>query len=87
MFEAAACGVPVLTDVWEGLDTFYRPGTEILFCRTTEDILNALELSDAELGRIARAARERTLAEHTADRRAAELETIMEETGCRMAGA
>jgi hypothetical protein len=37
------------------------------------DALAALDLSDAELTRIARAARERTLAEHTSERRAATL--------------
>src|SRR5262249_21778454 len=35
LFEAAACGVPVLTDVWEGLDHFYKPGEEMIFCRST----------------------------------------------------
>ena len=38
----------------------------------------ALERSDEELSRIARAARERTLAEHTADRRASELIAAIE---------
>jgi spore maturation protein CgeB len=87
LFEAAACGVPVLTDVWEGLDTFYLHGEEMIFCRTTADVLDALQLSDAELNRVARAARERTLAEHTADQRALELETVMEEVACRTARA
>src|SRR6185369_8117440 len=30
LFEAAACGAPILTDTWEGLDQFYTPGEEIL---------------------------------------------------------
>jgi spore maturation protein CgeB len=80
LFEAAACGAPILTDAWEGLEQFYRPGEEILLCRSTEDVLNALAMSDAQLRRIAVAARERTLAEHTADRRVIDLETILEET-------
>lgn len=79
LFEAAACGVPILSDEWEGLDHFYTPGTEILLCRDTDDVLNALELSDAELNRIAAAARERTLAEHTAERRAIDFERILED--------
>jgi hypothetical protein len=36
-------------------------------------------MSDAEVARIARLARERTLEEHTADRRAAELEAVIED--------
>jgi spore maturation protein CgeB len=73
LFEAAACGVPVLSDAWEGLDQFFTPGREILVARDTGEALAALELDDAELARVARAARERVLAEHTAERRAAEL--------------
>lgn len=87
LFEAAACGVPVLTDVWEGLETFYRPGHEMLFCRTTDDVLRALESSKEELAAMAGAARERTLSAHTAAHRAIELESIMEEAACRMARA
>jgi spore maturation protein CgeB len=73
LFEAAACGTPVITDRWEGIETFYAPGAEMLTVDGTEDVLTALELSDAELAAIARAARERTLAEHTSAHRAAEL--------------
>jgi spore maturation protein CgeB len=77
LFEAAACGTPVLTDWWEGLDQFYESGREILVARSTEDAMAALELEDAELRRIAQAARERTLEEHSADRRAVELEAAL----------
>jgi spore maturation protein CgeB len=81
LFEASACGTPLLTDWWEGLEEFYRPGEEILVARTTEDAVGALELSDAELGKIARAARERAMEEHTADRRARDLEQALETPG------
>ncbi len=78
LFEAAACGVPILTDTWDGLDAFFTPGEEILVARTAEDALAALDRPDAELRGIARRARERTLAEHTADRRARELVAAIE---------
>jgi spore maturation protein CgeB len=78
LFEAAACGVPILSDWWEGLDTFFTPDVEILIARNAGDTLRALERSPDELRRIADAARERTLAEHTADRRAQELEAVLE---------
>jgi spore maturation protein CgeB len=74
LFEAAACGVPLLSDYWEGLDQFFTPGTEIVIAHATEDVIAALELSDGELRRIARAARERTLEEHSAWKRAEDLE-------------
>lgn len=77
LFEAAACRVPVLTDVWDGLDEFFEPGREILTARDTKDAIAALEMSDEQLGRISAAARERTLEEHTSAARARELETIL----------
>jgi spore maturation protein CgeB len=78
LFEAAACGVPIVSDWWEGLDAFFAPGREILVAHDSADVIAALERSDGELRRIAGDARERTLAEHTADRRAAELEAAVE---------
>ncbi|MBV9774453.1 MAG: glycosyltransferase, partial [Gemmatimonadetes bacterium] len=81
LFEAAACGTPLLSDWWEGLDEFFVPGEEILVARGTDDALRALDLAPAELERIARAARERTLAEHTSERRARELEELLEGAG------
>ena len=80
LFEAAACGVPVLSDYWEGLETFYHPGPEILVGRTAEDTLLLLDRSPEDLARIGRAARERTLACHTSDHRACEMEQILERT-------
>ncbi|MFL6215619.1 MAG: glycosyltransferase [Blastocatellia bacterium] len=67
LFEAAACGVPVLSDWWQGLDQFFAQGSEILIARNTDEAVAALALPDEELARIARAARERALDEHTAD--------------------
>jgi spore maturation protein CgeB len=78
LFEAAACGVPILSDDWEGLDQFFTPGVEILAGRTVGHAMDAYSLGDEQLRRIAKAARERTLAMHTADVRAIELENILE---------
>jgi len=78
LFEAAACGTPILTDWWEGLETFFRPGREILRVNTAADVIRALELPDSELARIATAARERTLSEHTSRHRVAQLQALCE---------
>jgi spore maturation protein CgeB len=80
LFEAAACGCPVLSDTWEGLEEFFEPGREILVARTTEEAIGAVGMTDGELGRIARAARERVMAEHTGARRAREMAAILGET-------
>lgn len=77
LFEAAACGTPILSDIWQGIDSFFQPGTEVLVARTAGEAMAALELSDRELARVANAARARALAEHSSDRRAGELEDIL----------
>jgi spore maturation protein CgeB len=78
LFEAAACGAPILSDNWAGLDSFFEPGRDILVAQTTEEALAALDLPDTTLVAMARRARERVLAEHTAERRAAELIAALE---------
>jgi spore maturation protein CgeB len=71
LFEAAACGVPVVSDWWDGLDAFFEPGLEILVAEDADDVLRHLREADRAVGLRARA---RVLAEHTAAHRAAELE-------------
>ena len=78
LFEAAACGAAILTDTWEGLDRFFEPGRELLVARDTEEALAAIDLPEATLRRIADAARERVLAEHTSAHRAREFEAAIE---------
>jgi spore maturation protein CgeB len=78
LFEAAACGAPIVSDRWDGLDRFFTPGEEILLVDDADDVVAALGRSDAELGRIARAARERVLAEHASAVRAGELVALIE---------
>ena len=79
-FEAAACGAPILSDWWDGLDAFFEPGREIFVAETTEEALAAVGSDDETRRRVARAARERTLEAHTADRRALDLEHAIEDT-------
>ena len=76
LFEAAACETCILSDWWEGLDSFFTPGEEILIVRSKEDVLSALHLDDGVLRRIGAAARTRALHEHTGDSRIQELERI-----------
>jgi spore maturation protein CgeB len=75
LFEAAACGVPVVSDAWEGLASLFRPGEEILLAETAEDVLRHLrDLPEERLRAVGAAARARVLAGHTAAARARELE-------------
>jgi spore maturation protein CgeB len=80
LFEAAACGVPIVTDAWPGLDRFFTPGSDILVARTSDEVIRILRSADeAERLAIAARARARVLADHTAERRAEELERYTEE--------
>jgi spore maturation protein CgeB len=75
LFEAAACGVPIISDYWPGLDSLFRPDREILISRSSAETISILEtVSERERRRIASAARRRVLAAHTAAHRAIELE-------------
>ena len=78
LFEAAACGTAVVSDAWEGLSTFFEPGEEMLVARSADDVTAALDLTAAEIARIAAAARERTMAQHTSQARARELLQLLE---------
>lgn len=78
LFEAAACGVPLLSDSWEGLEDFFTPDEEILRVDSTDSVVQALSLTDGELRSMARLARERALSEHTGECRVRELEQICE---------
>lgn len=78
LFEAAACGTPIISDDWVGLSEVLEPGKEILIAHTADDVTSYLQtLSDAETHKIAEAARERVCAEHSSAHRAAELESYL----------
>jgi spore maturation protein CgeB len=75
LFEASACATPVISDVWDGIDTLFVPGEEIVLAGTPEDVLEALlDWPDSRRRRLAEAAGRRVLGAHTAAHRAAELE-------------
>ena len=75
LFEAAACGTPILSDTWPGLESFFRIGVEILTVRNACDVLQYLrDIPEPERRALGQRARARVLREHTAARRAEELE-------------
>lgn len=74
LLAAAACGVPVLTDRWDGLDTFFEPHREVFCVGDEQDVLNVLYgQEEATRQKLGAAARQRILAQHTTARRAEEL--------------
>jgi spore maturation protein CgeB len=78
LFEAAACGAPIITDAWSGLEAIFTPGEDILIARSAADVISYLrELSPERARNIGRRGRERILAGHTAAHRARELESYL----------
>lgn len=78
LFEAAACGAAMISDRWPGIDRFFSPGREILLPESTEEVVAILRGTHPDDRRaIGEAARARVLAEHTAEHRAEELESLL----------
>jgi spore maturation protein CgeB len=80
LFEAAACGVPIISDWWPGLETIFVPGKHILVARSADEVLSYLrDFPDRERRQLANRTREHVLARHTAAHRAIALESYVEE--------
>lgn len=77
LFEAASCGVPIISDYWTGIEKFFTPGSEIIIVKKSEDVIEALNMLDDNRIKISERAREKVLSEHTAEHRAAEFENIL----------
>jgi spore maturation protein CgeB len=86
LFEAGACGTPIISDYWEGLDTFFAPDWEILVARSTEDVTALLlDMPETERAAIGARGRAAVLARHTAAHRVLELEGYLAAIGAPVA--
>jgi spore maturation protein CgeB len=84
LFEAAACGTPVISDRWPGIETILEPGTEILLVSDAREVGQILrDIPEDRRLTIADHARRRILAEHTPDHRARQLEAYYLEAAGR----
>jgi spore maturation protein CgeB len=80
LFEAAACGTPIISDYWEGIDSLFEIGSEILISESANDTIHYLtNISEEERKRIGERARKKVLEHHTAAHRATELEQYYKE--------
>jgi spore maturation protein CgeB len=78
LFEAAACGVPIVSDRWVGIDEFFEPGRELLLCSSAEQMLEYLnDLPETERLKIGQRARARVLSQHSSVHRALELDRYL----------
>jgi len=84
LFEAAACGTPIISDAWPGLDSFFEPGHEILVAHDARQVLYWLrDMPARRRHAIGAAARARVLAEHTAAHRVETLEHYLDRVAPR----
>jgi spore maturation protein CgeB len=77
VFEAAGTAACILTDAWEGVELFLKPGEEILVARDGKDVAAVLaELSPERAAEIGKRALARVLREHTYAHRGAEVDAF-----------
>jgi len=79
VFEAAAAGACLISDEWPGIETFFRPGTELLTARSGTDVCCIVQAISFERAReIGSAARARVLRDHTYSLRAKQVAGLLE---------
>jgi spore maturation protein CgeB len=78
LFEAAACGCPIVSDIWDGIETLFEPGRDIVLAPDSGAVIELLaDPSEARRQALAEGARARVLSGHTARHRAEELERAL----------
>lgn len=78
VFEAAGAGACLITDHWEGIELFLKPGEEVLVARDGTDVAEILAgLTPERAASIGRNALARVLADHTYERRAEEVDQLL----------
>lgn len=88
VFEAAGAGACLVTDAWTGLDLFLKEGEEVLAARDGRDVADHLAALTPDRARsIGDAARRRILAQHTYERRGAQVNALLDEHAARAAKA
>lgn len=81
VFEAAGAAACLITDAWEGIDSFLEPESEVLIAHSGTDVARfARDLTDERARSIGEAARKRVLAGHTYERRGRVVESILSDT-------
>ena len=78
VFEAAGAEACLITDAWEGIETFLYPGRDVLVARDGGDVVDILgSLTPEQARRIGRSARRTVLGFHTYAHRARQLGALL----------
>lgn len=79
VFEAAGAGACLIMDRWAGVEEFLQPGSEVLLAASGAEVIAHLQGLTAEKARqIGAAARQKILDRHTYERRARQVEDILQ---------
>ncbi|SJZ93610.1 CgeB family protein [Consotaella salsifontis] len=84
VFEALACGIPLVSAPWRDEEALFRPGRDFLFAENGEEMARHLRaiLSDPDLANsLARSGLETILSRHTCAHRVDQLFEILSEIG------
>jgi spore maturation protein CgeB len=80
VFEAAGAAACLITDAWEGIELFLKPGQEVLVARDGQDVADHVRNLAADRAReIGQSALRRVLREHTYAHRGAQVDAILRE--------
>jgi spore maturation protein CgeB len=84
LFEAAACGAPIISDNWPGIESIFKPGSELLIADSPRDVIDILtQMPEEKRLAILAKASARLLREHTPAHRAVQLEGFYQEAVAR----
>ena len=84
VFEALACGIPLISAPWNDAEQLFRPGTDFLVARSGEEMKESLRrvLADPQLAReLSVSGLERVRARHTCRHRVDELFAVLATCG------
>ena len=79
VFEAAGAGACLISDHWEGIEEFLKPGEEVLVARDGQDVSELMsQLTVAKAREIGKRALARVIADHTYAQRAVLVDKIFQ---------
>ena len=80
VFEAAGAAACLITDAWQGIDSFLKPGKEILVADSGAEVAQLIrEIHPDRAGSIGEAARRRVVTDHTYTQRGKLVESALSE--------
>jgi len=87
LFEAAACGTPIISDIWRGLTELFPEGEAILLGSEPDDVVDILtRLPENRRRAIGHSARSRVVRWHSGRARARQLVRTLEEISSERVG-